>query len=61
MSAVEQFVERVRAERAARGEEPTIESESVYRLLDAVVDANTTHRPGAMFAHYSTKQDPKTN
>jgi hypothetical protein len=37
-----QRIERIRAERAAAGRAPHIESESVYRLLGAVVDARGT-------------------
>jgi hypothetical protein len=31
------YVERIRAERAARGQAPTIQSPVVYQLLDAVL------------------------
>jgi hypothetical protein len=37
MTAAERFVERIQAERAARGQDPTIQSPAVYRLLDAVL------------------------
>jgi hypothetical protein len=32
-------IARIKAERAARGQQPTIQSEAVYRLLSAVLDA----------------------
>jgi hypothetical protein len=32
----ERFVERIRAERMAKGQQPLIQSEAVYRLLAAV-------------------------
>jgi hypothetical protein len=56
VSAVERFIERVKAERVARGQAPTIESLSVYRLLDAVVVANAAKR-GVPPARWSTKED----
>ncbi len=34
----------IKAQRAAAGKAPTIQSESVYRLLSAVVDANAHKR-----------------
>jgi hypothetical protein len=37
MTAVAAFVERIKRERAERGQPSTIQSPGVYRLLDAVL------------------------
>jgi hypothetical protein len=58
MTAVERFVERIKTERAARGQTSTIESPSVYRLLDAVVAANAAKK-SVPPARYSTKDDAR--
>jgi hypothetical protein len=36
-------IARLQAERVAVGRSPTIQSEAVYRLLAAVIDANRKH------------------
>jgi hypothetical protein len=37
MTDVERFVAAIQAERTAKGQQPTIQSEAVYRLLLAVL------------------------
>jgi hypothetical protein len=57
-------IARIRKERAAAGLPPYIESEAVYRLLAAIIDANRAVNPAERRippARYSTRGDaPKS-